>query len=43
VEAELSARGDGENVMWSGDPVKLPPKAIQVLALALPPAPEPGG
>ena len=26
---------DGENVMWSGDPVELPPKAIQVLALAL--------
>jgi two-component sensor histidine kinase len=35
VEAELAARGDGANATASGDPVELPPKSIQVLALAL--------
>jgi signal transduction histidine kinase len=35
VEAELAARGDGANATASGEPVELPPKSIQVLALAL--------
>jgi PAS domain S-box-containing protein len=35
VEAELAACADGEKVTMKGDYVELPPKSIQVLALAL--------